>query len=215
MPLMFEHLGIDRAFEHSVIELPFYLWQYNTATQCNMVTAPTATTQEVWTFLNRLSAAANVSDRQVEFYGPYFYQAATQFGYPGYPEDHMLDLLMHPGTDTGPVYSPKGVPTPYDANSMEDVRRWIRTEARRIMFIYGQNDPWSAAAATLGTSPDTFLYTQANGNHGSRVSQLAAADQMAATATIRSWAGVAPVGPDVEFPTAEEVAEEMRQRGFR
>jgi len=58
------------------------------------------------------------------------------------------------------------------------------------MFIYGENDPWSAGAFELGWAKDSFRYFVPGGNHGSAISTLPDTERDAAFATLARWAGV-------------------------
>jgi hypothetical protein len=186
----FAVLGVERAFEHAVIELPFYFWQYSDASLCPMVPAAGATAQQNYAFLNDVSAMSNVADDQVYAYAPYFFQSGVQFGYPQFKEDHILTLLAFPQSDVPKNYVPYPVDMTYDPKAMQDVLGWLSSQGERLIFIYGENDPWSAGMVDLGGAKDSYLFVQPDGNHGSRITDLAPADRDAAIAALERWTGV-------------------------
>jgi hypothetical protein len=99
---------------------------------------------------------------------------------------------------------------------MQDVQSWISSSGARIMLIYGQNDPWTAGAATLGAATDSFKYTAPAGNHGASITSLTSADEAAAIATVLRWAGVPAAKArrlDRDEITTEQ--EELRRRWRR
>jgi hypothetical protein len=188
--LTFTHLGIDRAIEHAILETPFTLWQYSNASDCAAIPSATSSDQAYYDFVDAHATWGNFSDASVDAFGPYYYQAAIELGYPDIDEEGLA--LSYPDSDVAPVYSPPGVATPYDAAAMPDVANWVETEGQRLLFIYGENDPWSAGAFSLGAAGDSFRYTVPAGNHGSRIVQLGATDQAQALETVSRWAN-APV----------------------
>ena len=187
-----DHLGIDRALETAVLELPFTFWQYGNASHCAEIPTVAATDQEWWDFINTFNAPAYWSDYQIELYEPYFFQAATQLGYPAYDETHVADLLLHPGVDVAATYVlPPKMPT-LDPAVMPDIADWLASEGQRMMFVYGQNDPYTAAAFELGDATDSFRFTVPLGNHGAEILQLPASDRETALAALQAWTGVKP-----------------------
>ena len=66
------------------------------------------------------------------------------------------------------------------------------TEGERLLFIYGEHDPWTAARYALGGATDSLSLTMPAGNHGSVIAGLDPADQAAAVAKLEAWTGVTP-----------------------
>ena len=59
------------------------------------------------------------------------------------------------------------------------------------MFVYGENDPWSAEPFEPGPGTrDSHWYTVPDGNHGAKIGQLPAAQRVEATHLLQSWMGV-------------------------
>ncbi|HEY3358345.1 MAG TPA: S28 family serine protease [Polyangia bacterium] len=185
----FDVLGVDVAFEHAVLELPFFFWQYHDVSLCTAIPVPTASAAQVWSFLDQVSDVTGFGDASVTDFEPYYYQAGTQLGYQGLDEAPVADLLAHPGTDRPETYCP-GLGVTFDPAAMTDVDAWVRTAGARLMFVYGGNDPWSAAPFELGAAVDSFRYVVPAGNHGADIAQLPAAARLEATATLGRWAGV-------------------------
>jgi hypothetical protein len=72
---------------------------------------------------------------------------------------------------------------------MIDVDLWVRTAAERMLFIYGENDPWGGERFTPSRR-DSALFVAPGANHGANISRLAPDDAAAATAMLKRWAGV-------------------------
>lgn len=188
-----DHLGFDRALETAVLELPFTFWQYGNATHCAEIPTQAATDAQWWDFINTFNAPSYWSDYQTELYEPYFFQAATQLGYPAYSEAAVADLLKHPGVDVAATYVLEDKMPTLDKAVMPDIADWLATAGTRMMFVYGQNDPYTAAAFELGDATDSFVFTVPLGNHGAEILQLPDADRKQALAALHAWTGVKPM----------------------
>ena len=204
----YQILNVDRALEFAVEELPFIFWQYGSQSKCNTIPAATATDDAVFKFLDDTIDVTSYGDDGITDFIPYYHQSATQLGYPTDDESYLVGL-MYPGGDTAAAYVPSTIPVgAYDNGAaMTDVQSWIASSGTRIMLIYGQNDPWSAGAVSLGNATDSFKFIAPGGNHGSSIATLATADQDTAVATVLRWAGVMAKGKlhyDVHERTVED-----------
>ncbi|MBJ6765458.1 multidrug transporter [Myxococcaceae bacterium JPH2] len=189
----FTRLGIEKAFEHCVIESYFAFWQYYAPSDCSAFLGDSATDAELMTVLQDYSPLETFMDEGnsgVVAYQAYYYQAAVELGWPKPYDDHLGALVHFPDTDTGPQYAPPGVPLPFRPESMQDIRTWVTTQGERLMFIYGELDPWTAAAYPLGQAKDSFLFQAPGANHGSLIRSLSVSDNATATQVVRRWAGV-------------------------
>ncbi|MCP3101838.1 multidrug transporter [Myxococcus sp. K15C18031901] len=187
--LSFEHLGAERALEHAVIEHNFYFWQYDDASRCDALPDASATDAQLLEALDGLVGLSSFADADVDAYGPYYFQATLELGYPRPFEAHLGDLLRHPGTDVPQVYVPRGTAPVFRPEAMPDVQDWVSRQGERLMFVYGGNDPWSAAPYVLGGARDSFLFTVPGGNHGARVGLLPEPERTEALDILRRWMG--------------------------
>lgn len=187
----FSTLGdFERAFEHAVQEFRFAFWQYGTPADCDVLPDPTGDPAAIAATL--VDVTRGFSDYYLDYYAPYYYQAATQLGQYGPLEGGLEDLITYPGTYHVSFYPPPVAPKDFDASAMLDIKAWVSTEATRIIFVYGELDPWTAGAYELGPSPDLRRFDVAGGNHGSKLQSLSPEDQSAAMALLGSWLGITP-----------------------
>ena len=211
-------LGEDRALEFAVEELPFIFWQYGSQADCAQIPATTATDDAVFKFLDDTVSVASYGDDDVLNFLPYYHQSATQLGYPAGDESYLVGL-MYPGGDTAAAYVPANIPTPPydDGAAMQDIQTWIGASGAQIMLIYGQNDPWTSGAASVGNATDSFKFIAPGGNHGSSIATLNPSDQTTAVNAVMRWAGMS-ASPNVRArihsgePTLERVELEHRHR---
>jgi hypothetical protein len=188
----YNHLGIDKAYEHLVEEFYFSFWQTSSITVCDAVPAPDATAYDIYTWLHPLVGWDYFSDQALDVSEPFYYQSATQLGYAA-PYDYFLKGLSYPGTDIAEQYVSRPLP-PYDYAALLDVQLWLALQGQRIMLIYGNSDPFSAVGHyELGLACDSYEYW-AQTNHAAHVVSLDPATQAAALQTLSRWAA-APIVP--------------------
>lgn len=188
--------GPDRALEVAVIEVYFAFWQYQpAASACDDVPGPGATRTRVWNWVAGVFGWGFVTDRGLRPYVPYYFQAATELGAPAPYEDEVADLLDHPGHDVPASFVPDFLdPLTFDPDAMADVDRWVRTSASRMLFVYGEFDPWSAEPFTCGpagAARQCYQQWDPAGNHGATIGSLPRDARRATIERVRQWAGVA------------------------
>ena len=204
--MTFTFLGADKALEHAVLGLPFAFWQYSDASLCSSIPATGATPYQLYAFLEGKNAmVTGVSDDSIAYFTPYYYQASTQLGEAALAESYVLDLLLYTGTYGPESYVPPGVSVTFDPGAMLDIDSWVKTSGSQLLFVYGENDPWSAGAFELGNAVDSFRFYAPGGNHGSGILDLAPSDRTQAEAALRRWAGLSQQGMPHTWRSRREV----------
>jgi hypothetical protein len=173
----------------TVLDTVWAFWQYSSAAACATVPATTATDEQLYDWIDGVAGWSFYTDQGLAPYFPYYYQAATQLGWPSLRFDHLRGLRAYPGLYTANSSLPPALRRPHNPVPMVDVDLWVRTAAERMIFIYGQNDPWGAERFTPSRR-DSALFVAPGANHGANISRLSAADADAARAMLRRWAGV-------------------------
>jgi hypothetical protein len=179
----------DKAFEMSVLDLAWSFWQYSTEANCATVPPVTASSDEIFAFFDNVIGMGFYADQGILPYAPYFYQAATQLGWPQPKFRSISELLRYPNLYVANSSLPTELKSRHNPAPMADVDRWVSKTASQMLFVYGSNDPWGAEP--FHPSPkDSYTYTAPGANHGANIAQLAPADAAAARATVLRWAGV-------------------------
>jgi hypothetical protein len=203
LPLMtgatFDTLGKERAFEFAVVEAPFLFWQYGNASRCSTLPAPDAPASALFAFLDSVvRVGSTFGDAGLKTYAPYYFQAATELGAPRYDERHLHGLLRYPREDRPAHYPPLDVEKTFDHALMPQVERWVRTDGQRLLFIYGENDPWSTSAYEVRESNDAFRFFVPGGNHRASLLQLPEPQRSFALDTLEQWLGVPVLRPTAQ-----------------
>ncbi|WP_158888621.1 S28 family serine protease [Amycolatopsis anabasis] len=200
----FTTLGsLDKSLEIAVIDSYWAFWQYRKQADCASIPAPGAPAEVLYEYYDTTESLVTYADQELERYVPYYYQAAVQLGSGESYESYLRDLLRYPGTNQPWTFVPKSVPRKhFDYLAMPDIDFWVRTQSDRMLFVYGENDPWGAEAFHPSRH-DSYRYTVPGGNHGARIAQLPPDQAAEATVTVRRWAGVDPAATRVESAPAD------------
>jgi hypothetical protein len=203
----YDVLGKDRALEFAILELPFIFWQYNDESLCDRIPGPKASARRIYEFLDQVVFVPSYGDQSLTAFEPYFYQSAPQLGGPAVGEAELEDLLRYPGQDGPEILPPLGVTKTFDPTVMPEIERFVREDAERMVFIYGENDPWSASAFEVNEEKDSyrFFVTGAAGNHGAQILDLAPGARDFLIFKFAEWLGTA-------VPRAADLAPDARRR---
>ncbi|MFF3646879.1 S28 family serine protease [Streptomyces sp. NPDC002564] len=184
-----ETLGsADRAYEYGVLDQVWGFWQLSRAEDCARVPdAKKASDDELysWSMENGMymERDENVESR------PYNRQAATQLGWADLTFDRLDGLLRYPGVRRPNSLLPAAMRGSYDGRTVADVDRWVRTKGERMLFLYGENDPWSAERFTPSRH-DSHLFVAPGANHATPVDDLPPEQLGQMVAIVKRWADV-------------------------
>jgi hypothetical protein len=189
--------GAEQALDIAVGELMFAFWQYAGSDACPDIPGPEATDAELIRFLDIFGLFFVASDVALEIFGPYYYQAVTQLGFPRLPTEHLSDLLRHDPNDYRPYVAAFGELPPFDHHAMIDMAVWSTFSSERVMFVYGTEDPWTAGAYPVlhGAERDVHRFYVPGGTHGSTIAQLTGEALSSALAALGRWTKVSPRSP--------------------
>ena len=183
----------DRVLEAAVLETPFQFWQYRTQANCAQIPGKTATAEQLFTFIDGIVDWSTYSDDGIAPYLPYYYQSVAQLNWPDgvTGTTWIKGLLRYPEASAATATVPDAIEPKHDPQAMLDVDHWVKTAAERILFVYGENDPWSAEPFIGGPgTKDCHWYVVPGGNHGANLAGLPKAERAEATAQVRAWAGI-------------------------
>ncbi len=185
-------VAVGPAVEAGITALEFAFWQYQEVSSCDSIPGTSATNGALWSFLNSVASPSDNNDDNVIAFAPYYYQAVYELGYPSSASAHLAGLTRYNGDEYAGIY-PEGAELPvFRTEAMPDIETWVGTEGERLLFIYGEHDPWTAARYPLGAATDSLSLTMPAGNHGAGIYGLEPADQAAALAKLEAWTGVTP-----------------------
>ncbi|MCU0276880.1 MAG: hypothetical protein MUF02_08545, partial [Acidobacteria bacterium] len=173
-----------QAFEYSVLEYPFAFWQYGSG-DCTPVPGPDAADRVLFEHLVAVSPLSYYADADYGYFRPLFYQAYTEIGYCPYMFDHLAGLLQAVPLPDYRSFAPRGVEMTFRPEVMQAVVPWLRSRGEHIAYIYGGNDPWTAAALQPDAGLDAVFVVQPGANHGVKIRNLDRKDLV--VAALERW----------------------------
>lgn len=153
--------------------------------------------------------AEAMSDEQLrasaaDIYYPYIYQTTNELGEPHGTWAAFADIAPVPRVPLrGPLVV--GRPVRFESRAMPDILRWVAVNGERLMFVYGEHDPWSAGAVPLGGARDSFRFDAPRANHGAGLDELTPADALRAVTVLRRWTGTVPAPSSLSSATQKLV----------
>lgn len=190
----YTRVSIDAAVEGAITSVEWAFWQYSGVQFCPSVPPVGASDEDMWDFLEATAPVSDNADANIAQFEAYYYQAYAELGFPdsipAYLEPHL--------TFGDPDYYgalPTTLPAYDNAIAMHDIETFVKERGNRLLFVYGEWDPWTGGTFELGNASDSLRLVQAQGSHGSRLGRLSSSDRSAAFAKIEAWTGVAPALP--------------------
>ncbi|GGT13583.1 S28 family serine protease [Streptomyces chromofuscus] len=207
----FDTVGsLDKAYEATVLDYVWGFWQYGLLSDCDTIPADAkdATDEEIWNSIDTVAGFSFYTDQGLAPYTPYYYQAGTQLGAPTIVFPHIEKQYIRYGYLPPRYFVPRSIPMKFQPSAMKDVDVWVRNNARHMLFVYGENDPWGAEPFRLGKGArDSYVFTAPGANHGANVAGLPEQQKALATAKILTWAGVASTAVADDPAAARPLAE--------
>ena len=192
---VYDRVPIDVALESDVASLEWSFWQYFGESWCEAIPGPSASDDALFEHLSTFTFLDfGGGDAAVANVATYFYQAATQLGFPAGPSvAHIADLMDHNDFDYAAATFPIGAPEArYEPAPMRDINDWVMTNGRCLLFVYGEYDPWTAGAFELGDAQQSIKVTVARGTHFANAAGLARQDRDGFLNQLAECTGVQP-----------------------
>jgi hypothetical protein len=184
----FKKITPFKAFEYTILEYPFSFWQYHSF-DCSMIPGESASPQEMFDHLKEVVSLSSYTDRA--FDSTAMKQFATELGYYRYVTKNVIDLLSEGENDyPNKAFGPEDADLTFDPTFMEDINKWLLTQGNNIIYIYGENDPWSAPHLEYLGATNAKMFWVKNGNHYSFIRTLSKTQQEELLETLEGWLGI-------------------------
>lgn len=180
--------GPETAYEMTVLEYEFAFWQWGTV-PCDSIPLE-GDDEKVFRHLVAVGDPRYFADQGLEYFEPFFYQAMTEIGYYGYDFDKFGGLLKYARNGDKPEFlfsAPAGPDYLYNYEFGRKVDEFIKKDAENFIFLYGENDPWSASAADPGDNDRCLKVVRKDGSHRTRIMNLPDDQKEAVLTRLEEW----------------------------
>ena len=178
---------IEEIYDYSVLEYSFALWQWGTP--ISSIPATTASDDEIFSHLLAISEPGYFTAGSPN--ASIFVQAARELGYYGYdvqPFKQYLSIQSSEGYLHRLMLPEELKDMPFDKTLSKKITKFLKKQDPKMIFIYGQNDPWTAAGVTwLKNKKNIHVFIQPNGSHLARISTLPEAEKAKVMELINEW----------------------------
>lgn len=178
---------IEEIYDYSVLEYSFALWQWGTP--ISSIPATTASDDEIFSHLLAISEPGYFTADSPN--ASFFVQAARELGYYGYdvqPFKQYLSIQSSEGYLHRLMLPEELKDMPFDKTLSKKITKFLKKQDPKMIFIYGQNDPWTAAGVTwLKNKKNIHVFIQPNGSHLARISTLPEAEKAEVMELINKW----------------------------
>lgn len=166
-------ISMAEVLDYCVLEYPFALWQWGTSV--GGIPPLSSDTESLFKHLVNISGPDYFAENQSHL--SFFVQAARELGYYGYDIKPFKKLLT--------IKSSKGylnrIMLPEELVGKVEFRpalynkiiSFLKENDPKMIFIYGEVDPWTAAHAPLFKGKvNEQVYFQPRGSHGARINNM-------------------------------------------
>lgn len=178
---------LKEIFDYCVLEYPFAFWQWGTP--IDQIPAATATDDELYNHLLAISEPGYFTKDSSNT--SFFVQAARELGYYGYdtaPFKQYLSIGSAKGYLHRLMLPEELGGMKFDKELSKKIVKFLKKNDPKMVFIYGENDPWTAAGVTwLEGKKNIHVFVQPGGSHLARIGTLPEAMQQEAKELIRGW----------------------------
>ena len=178
---------IEEIYDYSVLEYSFALWQWGTP--ISSIPATTASDDEIFSHLLAISEPGYFTADSPN--ASFFVQAARELGYYGYdvqPFKQYLSIQSSEGYLHRLMLPEELKDMPFDKTLSKKITKFLKKQDPKMIFIYGQNDPWTAAGVTwLKNKKNIHVFIQPNGSHLARINTLPEKEKKEVMELIKQW----------------------------
>lgn len=178
---------IEEIYDYSVLEYSFALWQWGTP--ISSIPATTASDDEIFSHLLAISEPGYFTADSPN--ASFFVQAARELGYYGYDVQPFRQYLSIQSSESylHRLMLPEELKDmPFDKTLSKKITKFLKKQDPKMIFIYGQNDPWTAAGVTwLKNKKNIHVFIQPNGSHLARINTLPEAEKAKVMELINEW----------------------------
>lgn len=178
---------IEEIYDYSVLEYSFALWQWGTP--ISSIPDANASDDDIFNHLLTISEPGYFTPDSPS--ASFFVQAARELGYYGYdikPFKEYLTIRSSKGYLHRLMLPKELKDMNFDKTLSKKITTFLKKNDPKMIFIYGQNDPWTAAGVTwLKNKKNIHVFIQPNGSHLARINTLPEKEKEEAMKLINKW----------------------------
>ena len=179
----------EEIYDYSVLEYSFAFWQWGTP--ISTIPANNASDDEIYKHFMAISEPSYFAKGGGN--ESFFVQAARELGYYGYdirPFKKYLSITSSKGYLKKLMLPDDAKDIKFDKTLSKKITKFLKKNDPKMIFIYGEIDPWSAAATTwLNTDKkeNVHIFVEPRGSHLARINTLPEEMKQEAISILKKW----------------------------
>lgn len=180
-------LPLQEIYDYCVLEYSFSFWQLGHA--ISSIPLNDDPLDIIFTHFILVSSPSYFAVEEIEPTKAFFVQAWYQMGYYGYDTKPFEGLLKIENADgyLQKVFLPEDVKLAYDKESMLRVQRFLDENDPKMIFLYGEFDPWSSTAVEFKEKENMLKIIKKGGDHATRINNLPKDQKNKVIKTVKNW----------------------------
>ncbi len=185
----FRVMTLEEVLDYCVLEYSFSFWQWGSKSS-SIPSVEVASDKEIFDHLMARASADYFGNISIQ---PFFVQAATDLGYYGYDIKPFEDLLTIKSAKgyLDWIFTPKEAKNiKFDKSLHKKIYKFLKKNDPKMIFIYGEFDPWTAAAPAdylFDGKKNMVKYIEQNGSHSARIGSMTKETQEEIWNKINTW----------------------------
>lgn len=174
------------AYEFMVLEFPFSFYQWGSF-QLDSIPLEMGTAKQMMKPMFALGLVGFYFESTLDGLMPFMVQAYRELGYYDYDLDDLKPYLRKLENSSNIAFVPKELRFDYDDQIMNNIYDFIHNEGDRMIFIYGELDPWSSTALNPDSRTDALKMVLQGGSHSTRIRHFTQEEQEMILNKLKSW----------------------------
>ena len=179
------NLPNEEIYDYTVLEFSFSFWQWGS--NPDAIPSAKSSDNELFTyFIKMCSPDYFIKESSTS---AFFVQAGRELGYYGYdikPFEGLLKIKSAKGYLTK-LFLTEESRFKFDSKLYKKLSKFVETTDSKMIFIYGEFDPWSAVKVNEPKSNNVVVVIDPKGSHRSRISTLPEENRKMVLSLIERW----------------------------
>ncbi|HNX06291.1 MAG TPA: S28 family serine protease [Bacteroidales bacterium] len=181
------HLPLQEIYDYCVLEFSFSFWQWGW--KSSAIPSSSASNTDMFNFLIRVCGPDYFADDGQDYSQSFFVQAARELGYYGYDTEPFKKYLKIKSAKgyLEKIFLPKGLKVEFDSTISMKCQHFLDTRDEKMIFIYGEYDPWSAPAVEFSGKTNMLKAVCPGGSHATRIRSFDDKQEQEIIGRIKTW----------------------------
>jgi len=174
------------AYEFMVLEFPFSFFQWGSMS-IDSIPSEMLSPYQMMRPMMKMGLISFYFKPSLEGLMPFMVQAYRELGYYDYDMDLLGADLRKVKNSSNIAFLPEELRFEYDTEIMNKVYDYIHNHGNRMIFIYGELDPWSSTSVNPDSRTDAIKMVLSGGSHSTRIRHFSDEEQRMLKQQLLKW----------------------------